>query len=53
MNSPKVLRSLIVVFTLVTALVHLWLVYNGAIHRSHTRFSSMAWATWPSWAHSS
>ncbi len=29
MNSPKVLRSLIVVFTLVTALVHLWLVYNG------------------------
>jgi hypothetical protein len=31
MNNLKVLRILILVFGLVTALVHLWLVYNGLI----------------------
>jgi hypothetical protein len=29
MNNPKVLRILILVFGLVTALIHLWLFYNG------------------------
>ena len=29
MNNPKTLRILILVFGLVTALVHLWLFYNG------------------------
>lgn len=29
MNNPKVLRSLIVVFGVATALVHFWLFYNG------------------------
>jgi hypothetical protein len=31
MNNPKALRSLVVVFSLATALVHFWLFYNGLI----------------------
>ena len=29
MNNPKILRTLILAFGLVTALVHFWLVYSG------------------------